>query len=120
MVKEEMTWDLSQLVESTDPESIQVKLKSMISDAETMRTKYHGKIADLKAEDLLELLELKDAYDLKFEGTVMYCRLMYAADSTKDIAKQLNDAAKRAQMRVRQKLAFIHLELGCLGYMLRN
>jgi len=34
MAKDEMIWDLSQLVESTDPVSVQKKLDSMVTEAE--------------------------------------------------------------------------------------
>jgi len=114
MTREEMIWDLSQLVESINPASIQKKLDSMVDEAEKIRDTYHGKIGNLDAKDLLELLEMKDAYTLKFEGAVMYCYLMYSADSTDDVAKQLNDAARKAYMKVSQALAFIDIELGKL------
>jgi len=114
MTRDEMVWDLSQLVESTDPASIQKKLGSMVAEAEKLRDTYHGKIGGLDAKGLLELLEMKDAYILKFEGVTMYCHLMYSADSTGDVAKQLNDAVRRASMRVGQTLAFIDIELGKL------
>jgi oligoendopeptidase F len=112
MTKDEMIWDLSQLVESTDPASIQKKLESMVAEAEKIRKQYHGKIGGLDVKGVLELLEMKDAYILKFEGVTMYCHLMYSADSTGDVAKQLNDAVRRASMRVGQALAFIDIELG--------
>jgi len=110
----EMIWDLSQLVESTDTASIQQNLKSMVAEAEKIRDTYHGKIGGLDASGILRLLEMKDALILRYEGVVMYCRLMYSADSTDDVAKQLNDAARRAFMRVRQALAFMDIELGKL------
>jgi len=112
MTENEMIWDLSQLVENTEPTSIQEKLESMVTEAEKARDVYHGKIGSLDAKGLLELLEMKDTYILKFEGVIMYCRLMYSADSTDDVAKQLNDAARRAYMKVGQALAFIDIELG--------
>ena len=114
MTREEMIWDLSQLVESINPASVQKKLDSMVDEAEKIRDIYHGKIGNLDAKDLLELLEMKDAYTLKFEGAVMYCYLMYSADSTDDVAKQLNDAARKAYMKVSQAFAFIDIELGKL------
>jgi oligoendopeptidase F len=110
----EMIWDLSQLVESTHPASIQDKLKSMVAEAEKIRDAYHGKIGGLDAEGILRLLEMKDALILRYEGVMMYCRLMYSADSTDDVAKQLNDAARRTFMRVRQAVAFMDIELGKL------
>jgi len=109
-----MIWDLSQLVESTDSTSIQKKLKSMVIEAEKIRDKYQGEIGGLDAKGLMELFRMKDVHTLKFEGVVKYCRLMYSADSTNDVAKQLNDAARRASMRVGQALAFIDIELGKL------
>ncbi len=114
MAKEEMVWDLSQLVDNTEPASIQEKLTSMVAEAEQVRNKYHGKIGNLDAKGLLELLEAKDAFFLKFEGVIKYCRLMYSANSTDDVAKQLNDAARRAYMEVEQTLAFIDIEMGRL------
>ena len=114
MTKEEMVWDLSQLVDNTEPASVQEKLKSMVAEAEQIRNKYHGKIGSLDVKGLLELLEAKDALFLKFEGVIKYCRLMYSANSTDDIAKKLNDAARRAYMEVEQTLAFIDLEMGRL------
>jgi oligoendopeptidase F len=114
MTKEEMVWDLSQLVENTDPTSVQHELESMVAEAEKIRGKYHGKIGSLDPKGVLELLETKDAYFLRFEGAYKYCYLMYNADSTDDVAKKLNDSARRAFMKVGQVLAFIDLELGKL------
>ena len=114
MMKEEMIWDLSQLVESADPASIRKKLDFMVAEAERVRDTYHGKIGDLDAKGLLELLELKDAFSLKFEGATMYCNLIYAADSTDDVAKQLNDANRMAYMKAGQALAFMEIEIGKL------
>ncbi len=114
MTDDEMVWDLSQLVESINPAYIQKKLESMVTEAEKIRDMYHGKIGVLDAKGLLELLEMKDAYTLKFEGATMYCHLMYSADSTNDVAKRLNDAVRRASMRVGKALAFIDIELGKL------
>jgi len=114
MTRDEMVWDLSQLVDSTDPASVQKKLEFIVAEAEKFRDTYHGKIGGLDAKGLLEFLEMKDALYLKFEGVIKYCRLMYSADSTDDVAKQLNDAARRASVRVGQALAFIDIGLGKL------
>lgn len=114
MIENKMVWDLSQLVDSTDPKSVQQHLNSMVAETEKVRNKYHGKIGSLDAKGLLELLELRDMFTLKFEGVVRYCRLMYEADSTDSTAKQLNDAARKTMMKVEQALAFMDIELGKL------
>ena len=111
MVKDEMVWDLSQLVSDTDPASIQKNLESMVAEAERIRKKYHGKISDLNAEDILGLLDLRDKFALRFEGAQRYSQLAYWADSTKDVAKQLNDAYRRASVKAGKALAFIDIEL---------
>ncbi len=114
MAKAEMRWDLSQLVQNTDQTAIQRELDAMANEAERIRENYRGKIHALDAKGLLSLLEARDAYVLRFEGVEMYCRLMYSADSTNDLAKQFNDAVRRASMKVDQSLAFIDIELGKL------
>jgi oligoendopeptidase F len=114
MTTDEMTWDLSQLVESTNPHSIQQKLENMVIEAQKLRDTYYGKIKELNAEGLLELLELQDSFSLTFEGVTMYCHLLYTANSTIDLAKRLNDSARRTLMKVGQSLAFINIELGKL------
>jgi len=114
MVEEEMVWDLSQLVKSTDAPSIRQELELMVSEAERIRQEYHGNLENLNSEELLKFLEVKDTYALKFEGVRKYCRLMYSADTTDNIAKQLNDAVLKASTKVGQALAFIDIELGKL------
>jgi oligoendopeptidase F len=114
MVENELIWDLSQLVENTDFDTVQKQLDYMASEAEAIREKYYGRISNLDAKGLLELLQSKDAYYLKYEGVQLYCELMYYANSTDKIAKQLNDASRTASVKVGQSLAFIDIELGNL------
>ncbi len=114
MAVDEMVWDLSQLVESTDPAAIRKVLESMVAEAGRMREQYHGKTAGLDAKGVLNLLDSRDALALRFEGVVNYCNLLYSADSTSDVAKQLNEAVRGATMTAYQALAFIDLELGKL------
>ncbi|UCH31349.1 MAG: M3 family oligoendopeptidase [Candidatus Bathyarchaeota archaeon] len=114
MTKEEMIWDLSQLVENTNPVKIQEQLQIMIKEANKFRETYRGKISDLEVESLLKMLETNDKFILKFEGAVMYCFLRYYANSIDDVAKQLNEAARKAFTQVGQAKAFVDIELGKL------
>jgi oligoendopeptidase F len=114
MVKNEMVWDLSQLVDNVEPASIQKQLDDMVTEAEKLRVEYHSKVAGLDAKGIRRLLESRDALTLKFEGAVRYGQLSYTANSTDDTAKQLNDAVRRATTKVGQALAFIDIELGRL------
>lgn len=110
----EMQWDLSQLVESTDPAYIVDRLEKMVAEASAMNERYKGKIGDLDAAGLFKLLESRDEFSLKYEGAAMYCNLLYSANSTDPVAQQLNDAMRRATLRAGQQLAFMDLELGKL------
>ncbi len=114
MTEEEMAWDLSQLVKSTDPAFIQKQLKHMVTEAEKFREKYRGNIGDFKVENLLEMFEARDDLILQFEGAVKYCFLRYSANSTDAVAKQLNEAARKSYAQVGQAMAFADIELGKL------
>jgi oligoendopeptidase F len=114
MVKDEMVWDLSQLVDNVEPAFIRKQLEEMVTIAEGLRAEYHGKVTGLDAGGIRSLLESRDALTLKFEGAVRYGQLSYMANSTDDTAKQLNDAVRRAMTKVGQALAFIDIELGKL------
>ena len=91
----EAKWDLSQLVESTDPDKIVKELDQMVDTATRLAERYRDKISELDAKGVLELLETMDTLALRYEGVVIYCQLLYSADTTDPIAKHLNDA--RAQ-----------------------
>jgi len=114
MSPEEMRWDLSQLVESTDLASIRQTLDSMVTEAEKVRERYYGKVGGLDAGGLLELLELNDSMTLRYGGVTLYCRLLYSANALDDTAKQLNDASRTAVMKRDQTLAFVDIEMGKL------
>ncbi len=114
MSVEEMRWDLSQLVESTDPALVRQALESMVAEAEKIREKYYGEIGGLDAEGLLGLLELNDSMTLKYGGVTLYCRLLYSANALDDTAKQLNDSSRTAIMKRDQTLAFVDIDMGKL------
>ncbi|MCW3982181.1 MAG: M3 family oligoendopeptidase [Candidatus Bathyarchaeota archaeon] len=114
MSETEMTWDLSPMVKSTDPDTIRRELDSRVAEAGELREKYRGKLGTFDAQGLLKFLELRDDFFLKCEGEVKYCSLLYSADSTVDVSKELLEAGRKAQMKLEQALAFADVELGKL------
>ncbi len=112
MSEDEMVWDLSQLVRSTDPAAIKDELNSRVTEAQEFRRKYHREITNLDAEGLKEFLEAKDGFTLRFEGVLKYCYLLYSADSTNSVAKDLHSAVRTAEVKIDQALAFIDIKLG--------
>ncbi len=113
-MSETMRWDLAQLVESTEPEWIEAKLEEMIGEANGLAERYRGKITGLDAERLLELLEARDAFTLRYEGAMEYCGLRYSANSVDPISKRLYEAVRKAGNKAGQALAFMEIELGAL------
>ncbi|MCX6643036.1 MAG: M3 family metallopeptidase, partial [Candidatus Bathyarchaeota archaeon] len=113
-MSEKMRWDLSQMVESTDPEWVVKKLNEMTEKAQQIREEYFKKIQSLDSEDLLSFILKLNRFALEYEGASNYAGLRYTADSTDPISRRLNDTAINASTRTGQSLAFIELELGNL------
>jgi len=109
-----MTWDLSQLVDDTNPSWIVKKLEAMVVESLRLREMYYEKIGGLDSGELLELLQRSDELTLEYEGVTLYCRLIYSANSTDEVAKHLNDSSRTALMKVGQALAFVDIEVGKL------
>ncbi|MHA1247067.1 MAG: M3 family oligoendopeptidase [Candidatus Thorarchaeota archaeon] len=114
MTVEEMRWDLSQMVEDTNPDAVKRALEAALEDVKQFREKYYGKIESLDASGLKELLEESDRLKLKHESVFDYCQLLYTANALDDTAKQLFDAARNAEMKMGQMVAFLEIELGKL------
>ncbi|MCW4051841.1 MAG: M3 family oligoendopeptidase [Candidatus Bathyarchaeota archaeon] len=112
MFEDEMAWDLSQLVRSTDPAVIKDELSSRAAEAEEFRRKHHREITSLDAQGLKDFLEEKDAFTLKCEGVIKYCYLLYSADSTNSVAKELHEAVRKAEVKIEKALTFIDIKLG--------
>jgi oligoendopeptidase F len=84
----------------------------MVTEAGKFRERYRGNIGSFEVKSLLEMLEARDTLMLRFEGVVMYCYLKYYADSSDTIAKQLNEAVRKAYSEFRRAMTFVNIELG--------
>jgi len=114
MTQREMVWDLTQLVKNSETSMVQKEMEAAVTDAETFRKKYQGKIAKFDAKGLLKMIEEKDELDLKYEGAFIYAYLTYSADSTTPVSKALLDSYRKNSSKVGQLLAFMDVELGKL------
>ena len=110
----DVKWDLSQLVKSTDQSEIVKELDALVEEAGKRATEYRGKIRTLDAKGLKALFEEREEMQLRYEGAIMYSRLRYSADTTDAVSKQLNDAVSKAGTKVGQQLAFVDIELSYL------
>jgi len=109
-----MKWDLSQLVESADPDRVVDKLERMVEDAERFAAEHRDKIDTMSPPSLKAFLEARDELFVRYEGVTSYCSLLYSADTTDPLTKKLNDLARKAETRAEQKLAFLDIALGQL------
>ncbi len=110
----EMKWDLSVLVESTDPERIKEELATMVADHGKFADAYRGKIEGLGPAGLAEMLKAKDDLFLRYEGVMTYCSLAFSADQSDPVASALNHASSKAATEADQLTAFLAVELGRL------
>jgi oligoendopeptidase F len=109
-----MNWDLSVLVESTEPERIRKKLMAMVDDYAKFAERYRGRIEGLDPAELAEMLKAKDDLFLEHEGVMTYCSLAFSADQSDPTANSLNHASSRAATEADQHTAFLPVELGRL------
>jgi oligoendopeptidase F len=112
MVNEEMTWDLSQMVEFDDAGYVSERLNALVKVAEEFRDQHRGKIKDYSAKQVFDMLEQGDNLFLEYEGPYKFSYLGYQADMSDDVAKKLFEKVRQALMLVEQATAFIELELG--------
>ncbi|MDW5561851.1 MAG: M3 family oligoendopeptidase [Methanomassiliicoccus sp.] len=110
----EMNWDLSVLVESTQPERIRELLAAMVADYARFAHSYRGRIEELNPVGLAEMLRAKDELFLRHEGVMTYCMLTFTADQSDPVANALNHASSRAATEADQHTAFLSVELGRL------
>jgi oligoendopeptidase F len=110
MAKSAMSWNLNPLVKSTKPEDIKVDLDELIIEAEKLASKYKGKIASLNAKELLVLFKrYADCYYHR-EGIIQFAFRKYDSNSLDPEAKQINDIARSALMKIQKMLAFFYVE----------
>ncbi len=110
----DMKWDLSQIVESSDPERVKAQLFSMVEDSARFAQRYRGKVGGLPSQQLMEMLKAKDDLSLRYEGAAMYCSLSFAADQSDPVANSLYNAYSNASTEAGQHMAFLGIELGKL------
>lgn len=107
-------WELSSLVETTEPAAIRKELERLTQEAEALASAYRGKVESLDAEGLLRFLRRLEDHFVEREGVLKYASLRYAANALDPDAKGISDWARRASAKMRQALAFDEIEIGRL------
>lgn len=114
MANEEMTWDLSQLVEFNDPAYISERMTAAVKEIEEFRDQHRGKIKDYTAKQVYDMLTQSDDLIVQYEGPLEYSFLAYQADMSNEDAKKLYEKYQQSVMLIQQATAFVDIELGQL------
>ncbi|MEM4703742.1 MAG: M3 family oligoendopeptidase [Candidatus Bathyarchaeia archaeon] len=116
MTEKEYCWNLSEIFPSTTDPSIQQAMDNIAKMAEALAEKYHGKIKNLSAEELLKALQEWEAYILKRRDLSLFANLSFAANMTLPDTQQLFDKVTKLGAKLDKTLAFFELETGRLVY----
>jgi oligoendopeptidase F len=112
--REHMTddiWDLSVLVDRTDPRNIRERLAAMVADYARFAQTYREKIVDLDTAGVAAMLRAKDELFIRHEGVTTYCSLAFQADQGDKEANEMFEALSQAGTEIEQHLAFLRIEM---------
>ncbi len=115
-MKREIAWDLSEIFPSVTDPSVQKAMNDVGEMAEKFASKYHGKIKDFTAKELLTCLQEFEAYYAKLREILLFSELSFAANMTLPENQALYDKAMKLQAKLGKMLAFFELEVGELVY----
>lgn len=112
----EIKWDLSQIFPSPDDPSIEKSITRNTELAEGLIKKYKGKITQLDAEGLLNLLKEYEMFLETIQELREFAHLSYSANMKSITNQKLHDKVNKLSAKISQKLAFMELEMGKLVY----
>jgi oligoendopeptidase F len=114
MPKSEIPWDLSELFPSTTDPAVHEAIDTANRMARDLERKYHGRIKDFSAKELLTCVREFETYLAKLEGITLFAGLSFAANMTLPETQSLYDNVKKAEAKIGKMLAFFELEVGQL------
>ncbi|MDR9419600.1 M3 family oligoendopeptidase [Gracilimonas sp.] len=107
---EQINWDLSDLYSSNDDPQLAKDKKKVVEQAESFANKYRGKIADLSASEMKEMLdEYEKVLDLSGKiGSFAY--LQWSTDTGNSEYGKLVAETNELSSEISQKLVFLDVE----------
>jgi oligoendopeptidase F len=103
-------WDLTSFAPES-PEKFTVLLEESVAEAVSLGQKYRGKIASLDAKEILEALLSYENLQKEVIKPQYYAHLLFAEDSSSDLARRLSQEAAEAGNRLSRELLFFDIEL---------
>jgi oligoendopeptidase F len=114
MPKSEISWDLSELFPGTTDPAVHEAIDTANKMAMDLERKYHGRIKDFSAKELLTCVREFETFLAKLEGITLFAGLSFAANMTLPETQSLYDNVKKAEAKIGKMLAFFELEVGQL------
>ncbi|MHA1125953.1 MAG: M3 family metallopeptidase [Candidatus Heimdallarchaeota archaeon] len=116
MTEKEIAWNLFQIFPSINDPSIDKAIEAVKKLADKIVSKYKGKIKDLDAKGLFELLQQYEEFSMELQDIGLFARLSFAANMTLDETQSLNDRVAKISAGLGQQLAFLDLDVGKLVF----
>jgi len=114
LTTQHVIWDLSDLFPNITDSKINQAITETTALVNAFEKTYHGKIANLNADDLLECLRSMEIFGAKLSDITLYSSLSFSANMTLPLTQSLNDRVKKLTADIGKQLAFYQLELGAL------
>ncbi|HXX86935.1 MAG TPA: M3 family metallopeptidase [Candidatus Acidoferrum sp.] len=114
LAKREIVWDLSEMFPSMTDPSVEKAIDDLTKMAQSFASRYHGKIKDLSAKELLQCIKNFEEYYGKLDSLATFSYLSYVANMTLPDAQLLNDKVNKIKARLNKMLAFFNIEVGSL------
>jgi len=113
-ILERVTWKLDPIA-ADSPVGFTRELDNALQAAVEFGSEYRGKLAELDTASLLRALQSYEALQEQAVKPQYYAHLLFAADSSSDVAKKLSQQAAEAGNRLTRELIFFDLEIMALS-----
>ena len=104
-------WDMSSLVRSTVPDEVKAELDEYLSQIYDLEKRYKGKVGNLDAKGVLELLKAQDAALIPAIDVRDYMSLTFFVNTNDRIAQELHNHAQKVYTKMEIALKFIERQL---------
>ena len=111
MTTPDLTWNTSLLYPSPDSPELETDLAALQPMAAAFRNRYFEKISRMGSQDILEAVRKYEAIQVAISKPFCYAHLLFAADSSDEIALALAQRCSELGAALSQQLLFFDLEL---------
>ncbi len=105
-----LIWNLA-LLEPESTDHFHKELEETLASAVSFRERYRGSISELEPSGLLASLKEYEALQQRALKPQCYAHLLFAADSSSNLAKTLSQKASEAGNRLTRELLFFDIEI---------